>query len=151
VVSGYLVCLCGYWFVDFLRSLVCWGAGYNGFERNDEARSCNHCCSGRAINNTYSERVFDLRYPACNSHAPYCHPWPVRLYNLFSHYLINCTIIEKNKLLDIKCVFCFSIQIFSETFLVVRRNKREIIWNVHRSPSKVPDILVVLAWKMSFL
>jgi hypothetical protein len=25
---------------------------------NNEARSCNHCCSGKAISNTYSECVF---------------------------------------------------------------------------------------------
>jgi len=26
--------------------------------RNNKARSCNHCCSGKAISNTYSECVF---------------------------------------------------------------------------------------------
>jgi len=30
--------------------------------------------------------------PACNVPAPYCHLWPVRLHNIFPHYLINCTI-----------------------------------------------------------
>jgi hypothetical protein len=28
-------------------------------------------------------------YPACNAHKPYCHLWPVRLYNIFPHYLLN--------------------------------------------------------------
>jgi hypothetical protein len=27
-------------------------------QRNIEARSCNHCCGGKAINITYSEYVF---------------------------------------------------------------------------------------------
>jgi len=36
--------------------------------------------------------VCSLRYPACNAHAPYCHVWPLRLYNIFQHYLINGTI-----------------------------------------------------------
>ena len=40
--------------------------------------------------------VCSLWYPACNSHTPYCHLWPVPLYNMFPHYLINGTIwIEK--------------------------------------------------------
>jgi hypothetical protein len=40
--------------------------------------------------------VCGLRYPACNAHAPYCHLWPVRLYNIFPPYLINCLILEKD-------------------------------------------------------
>jgi len=27
-------------------------------KRNIEARSCNHCCSGKAVSITYSENVF---------------------------------------------------------------------------------------------
>ena len=27
-------------------------------QRNNAALSCNHCCSGKVISNTYSERVF---------------------------------------------------------------------------------------------
>ena len=26
--------------------------------RNNDARSCNHCCSAKGINSTYSEYVF---------------------------------------------------------------------------------------------
>ena len=48
--------------------------------------------------------VFNLRYPACNAHVPYCHLWPVRLY-IFPHYLINGTIFEKK---NTKCVLIFS-------------------------------------------
>ena len=40
--------------------------------------------------------------------------------------------------LHIKCAFCCSVQIFSETFLILRRIKRNIIINVHRSSCKVP-------------
>ena len=36
--------------------------------------------------------------------APYCHLCPAPLYNIFPHYLINGTILEK-KLLNTKCVF----------------------------------------------
>jgi hypothetical protein len=41
-------------------------------KRNIEARSWNHCCSGKAINITYSDCVCSLRYLASNAHAPYC-------------------------------------------------------------------------------
>ena len=39
--------------------------------------------------------VRNLSYPACNARAPYCRRWPVRLYNIFSHYLINGTIFKE--------------------------------------------------------
>jgi len=42
-------------------------------------------------------RVSDgsLSYPACAAHAPNCHLWPVRLYRVFQHYLIKCSIFRK--------------------------------------------------------
>ena len=40
--------------------------------------------------------VISLRYPLPNAHEPYCHLWPVRLYSIFPHYLINSTIFEKS-------------------------------------------------------
>ena len=42
----------------------------------------------------YSECVpvyFCLGHPACKVHAPYCYLWPVLLYHIFLHYLINGT------------------------------------------------------------
>jgi hypothetical protein len=58
----------------------------------------------------------------------YCHLWPVWLYHIFIHYLINSTILGK-KLLNIKCVFRFYLQILSETFLILRRIQRDIIYS----------------------
>jgi hypothetical protein len=58
--------------------------------------------------------------------------WPVGLYHIFPHYLINGTILGK-KLLNIKCVFWFSLKHLSETFLILRRIEQDIIINVHRS------------------
>ena len=46
--------------------------------------------------------VCSLMYPACNAHAPYCQLWPVRLYNIFPHFLINGKISGKKRLLNIK-------------------------------------------------
>jgi len=62
--------------------------------------------------------VYSLRYPACNVHAPNYHLWPVRLYNIFPHYLINDTIFGKEKLLNMKCVLIFS---------------KMFIWNISHS------------------
>ena len=70
----------------------------------------------------------------------YCHLWPVWLYHIFPHYLINGTIFGK-KLLNIKCVFWFSLQLLSETFLILKIIQEDII-NVHRASRKVPVILV---------
>ena len=67
--------------------------------------------------------------------------WPAPLYNIFPNYLINGTIFEK-KLLNTKCVFWFSLQLFSETFLILRRTERDIIKNVYRALCKVSVIVV---------
>jgi len=58
----------------------------------------------------------------------------------FPHYLINGTIFGKG-LLNPKCVFWFSVQLLSETFLIVRWTERDMIKNVYRSSCKVPHIL----------
>ena len=74
-------------------------------QRNTEARSCNHCCSGNAILITYSGFVFvalTIQQVMCMRHIAMC---PVRLYNIFTHYLISSTIFGGGKLLNIKCVF----------------------------------------------
>ena len=59
-----------------------------------EARSCNRCCGGKAMSiiqpvcvcMCVCVCVCSLRYPACNAYAPYCHLWPVLLYNTFSTF-----------------------------------------------------------------
>ena len=109
-----------------------------------KARSLNHCCLGRAVGITYSVcvRVYScLSHPAFKYHIfciiLYRHLLPVKLHHIFPHYLINGTVFEK-KLLNIKCVFWFSLQMLSETFLILRRIHGDIIINVHRSSCKVP-------------
>ena len=42
-----------------------------------------------------------------HAHAPYCHLWPVRLYNIFPHYLINGAILEKKNYLTHNVCFDF--------------------------------------------
>jgi hypothetical protein len=50
---------------------------------------------------------------------------PATFYS-FPHCLINGTIFE-NKFLNTNCVYWFSLQFLSETFLILRRNERDII------------------------
>ena len=84
--------------------------------RNIEVCSCNNnSCSGKARSITYCgyvQCVGRLRHPACSAHAPCFHLCPVRLYNVFSRYLINDTDLKK-KALNIKCsesYVCWTVQ-----------------------------------------
>jgi len=67
--------------------------------------------------------------------------WPVWLCHIFPHYLINGTIFGI-EILKIICVFSFSLQFSSETFLILRRTERDMIEYVYRSACKVAVILV---------
>jgi len=52
----------------------------------------------------------------------------------FPHYFINGTIFGGwGEFLNTKCVFWFSLQLLSETFLILRRNERDVIIIVYRS------------------
>jgi len=48
--------------------------------------------------------VCSLRYPACNTHASYCHLWPIRLYHILPHYFIYSTF--KKKFIELFFIFC---------------------------------------------
>ena len=47
----------------------------------------------------------------------------------------------QKKLLNTKFVFLFFLQLLSETFLILRSVEQDII-NIHRSPWKVPVVVV---------
>jgi hypothetical protein len=55
--------------------------------------------------------------------------WPAPLYNIFPHYPTNAKIFEK-VLLNTKYVFWFSLQVWSEKFLILRINDRYMMVNL---------------------
>ena len=56
----------------------------------------------------------------------YFHLWPVWHSHIFPHYLIKGTIFWE-KLLNTKYVFWYSLQLMSETFLILREIQQDII------------------------
>ena len=73
----------------------------------------------------------------CRLEEDYCHLLALQLYNIFPHNLINGMIFEEKKLMNIKCVFWFSLQLLSETLLILRRTDRGVIKNVYWSSCEV--------------
>jgi len=65
------------------------------YKSNSEARSCSHCCSGKAISITHCECVFvalGIQHPMPICHIVICGP-------------SDSTLFSKEKLKNIKCVF----------------------------------------------
>jgi len=52
--------------------------------------------------------VCSLWYPARNAHAPHCHLWPTRPYNIFPHNLLKGAILGTKNYFNTKCVLKFS-------------------------------------------
>jgi hypothetical protein len=103
-------------FVIFLfPRLVLWVTSRQcTYKRNMEQRSRNHCCSAKAISITYSDCIFVALgvYNAKRMSRIVFSCASCLTLQYLSTYLTNGTIFEKNLLLNIKCVFWFSIQFF---------------------------------------
>ena len=93
--------------------------------------------------------VCSLSYPACNAHAPYyiviCGVSGCTIF--FPNYVINCTIFGGGRVIVLKCVFWFSLQLLCITYLILKIIQRCIIVSVSRSSCKVPVIPVRFWWK----
>ena len=113
---------------------------------NNEVHLCNSCCSTGAIIIPYCESVFvalGIQHVMCTHHTVIC---DLSGYSIFFHIISSMARFLKIKILKIKCVFWFSLQLLSETFLILGRTERDIIKNVYRCSHKVH---VVLVWLMN--
>jgi len=52
-----------------------------------------------------------MQHAMCMRHIV-CHLWFARLYDIFPHYVTNCTIFGRKKLLNTKCVFLFPYNVY---------------------------------------
>ena len=121
-------------------------------KRNIEARSCKHffpwksnkyyilsVCVCLCVCVCVCVCVCSLNCPACAVLC--CHLWSLRPYSVFPPFFINDAIFGE-KLLNIKRVFLFSLQILSKTCHILRRIQRDIVILVHRSSGNVSVFLV---------
>jgi hypothetical protein len=104
------------------------------------APSCNHCCRGTAISITHSECVLLTLVCSMQCACAVLSSAACPAVHYFSHYRTNGKIFEK-KLLNTQCVFCFSLRLLPETFLILRTERDKII-NVYWSSCKLLATLV---------
>ena len=85
-------------------------------------------CSGKAKSITYLfwMCICSFRYPACKAHSPYFDLWPVWLYLIFPHYLINGMIFGKKIVIEREICVLISPQLLSETFPILRSIELDI-------------------------
>ena len=113
---------------------------------NIEAGSFNHFCSGKTINIIYAECVFvdlAMQHAKCMLHIVFSSMacLPLEYLPTLSYKQHD---FRKKKFLNTKCIFLFSLQLLSETFLIQRRTERGMTKNVYCSSCKVPDTLMRL-------
>ena len=80
----------------------------------------------------------------------YCHLRPVWLWHIFPLQILIDT-ISWIKLLNTKHVLRVSLQLLSETFLILRRRERDTNINIDMSSYKVLVILVRFKWNLNLL
>jgi hypothetical protein len=107
------------------------------YHRNEQDRQCTYNVTLKHVSKTVdmkNQKVLHTSVCVCVCvRACVC----VRVFSTLSH---KGSIFGK-KLLNIKCVFWFSLQLLFEMFLVLRRIQWDTVINVKTSSCKVPAIL----------
>ena len=117
-------------FLSIILTNIIYGKEHKqcAYKRNIEMRSLNQCRPVKAIIIIYSECVSGalvmLQADACAILSS------VASLALFPHYLIKGTTFGGKQLLNVKCVLILAIHL-SETFLILRKIKVNVIINVH--------------------
>ena len=116
------------------------------YKRNIEARSINHCWSGKAVSITYSECMLkDLIIKHAMRMRCIRPLWlsatGLALPSFFHISTNDMVFVKKKKVLTIKRVFLFPVQLLSETSLILRIIRLHTIRNLHRSSREVPVVL----------
>ena len=108
---------------------------------NSEARSCNHCYSGKAVSITPTACVFialGIQHAMRMRHNVICGlPHSTMIFHIIS----QTPLFKKKKSLNTKRMFRVPLQLLSETFFILRRYKRDKIENVYWFACKVPFII----------
>ena len=136
----YLNVVCSYFAKKYgttFRNSVAWAIRHTEY-----VLSNNHCCSGRAISVTYPESVFvalHIQRVMRMGHIVICSLPFVQYFSTLSHKRYN---FRKEKLLNIKFVFRFSLQLLPETFFILGRTERDMTKIFYWSSCEVPVILV---------
>ena len=92
--------------------------------------------------------ICSVSYPARSALAPCCHLWLAQLYNIFSHCLINGTILEKKNVTEQEICALISFITFVWNISHSKKNERDMIKSVYWSVCKYPLVLSYLneAW-----
>ena len=85
--------------------------------------------------------VCNLSYPAYRAHAPHYVAIVVCMYHIFSTLSHKRHDFRKKNVIDIKCEFWFSLQLLSETFLIIRRIHWDTLINVRSCRVNYPLFL----------
>jgi len=84
--------------------------------------------------------IYSLRYPACIAHAPYFHLWTARLYGNVPRYLINSTILEKNVIEYITCVWT----LFTTFVRNISHSKKKLLRYDHKGAEVFMEVPIIL-------